>query len=70
MLVVEFESGQYTGSESSGFVEVIVIISGGSSTTPLSVMITISTAGQSASSEKYIINYVTLYTIDVTEIRE
>ena len=60
MLVVEFESGQYTGSESSGLVEVIVIISGGSSTTPLSVMITITTTGQSASSERYIINYVIL----------
>ena len=42
MLVVEFESGQYTGSESSGFVEVVVIISGGSSTTPISVMMTTS----------------------------
>ena len=39
MLVVEFESGQYTGSESSGFVEVVVMISGGSSTTPISVML-------------------------------
>ena len=51
MLVVEFESGQYTGSESSGFVEVVVIISGGSSTTPISVMMTITTAGQSAAGE-------------------
>ena len=42
MLVVKFESERYTGSESSGFVEVVVIISGGSSTTPISVMITIS----------------------------
>ena len=40
MLVVEFESEQYTGSESSGFVEVVVIISGGSSITPISVMMT------------------------------
>ena len=39
MLVVEFESEQYEGFESSGFVEVVVI-SGGSSTTPISVMIT------------------------------
>ena len=38
MLVVEFEFKQYTGSESSGFVEVVVIISGGLSTTPISVM--------------------------------
>ena len=40
MLVVEFESEQYTGSESSGFVEVVVLILGGSSATPISVMLT------------------------------
>ena len=58
MLVVEFESEQYTGSESSGFVEIVVIISGGSSTTPISAVITITTAGQSARSEGYnSINY-------------
>ena len=56
MLVVEFESGQYTGSESSGFVEVVVIISGGSSTISISVMITITTARQSAGGEGYINN--------------
>ena len=38
MLVVEFESEQYTGSESSGFVEVVVVLNG-SSTTPISVMV-------------------------------
>ena len=43
-----FQSEQYTGSESSGIVEVVVIISGGSSTTPISVMVTITTAGRSA----------------------
>ena len=43
-----FQSEQYNGSESSGFVEVTVIISGGLSTTPISVMVTITTAGQSA----------------------
>ena len=63
MLVVEFESEQYTGSESSGFVEVVVIISGGSSTTPISVMMTIITRGRSAAGEGYInnqyINYST-----------
>ena len=37
VLVVEFESEQYTGSESSGFVEVVVVLNG-SSTTPISVM--------------------------------
>ena len=40
MLVVEFESEEYIGSESSGFAEIVVIISGGSSTTPISVMMT------------------------------
>ena len=56
VLVVEFESEQYTGSESSGFVEVVVIISGGSSTTPISVMIIITTGGQSARGMGYINN--------------
>ena len=51
VLVVEFESEQYTGSESSGFVEVVVIISGGLSTTSISVMMTITTGGQSAAGE-------------------
>ena len=57
MLVVEFESEQYTGSESSGFVEVVVIISGGLSTTPISVMITtmILQSKNSAESKKCII---------------
>ena len=52
MLVVEFESEQYTGSESSGFVEVVVIILGGSSTAPISVMV-ITTTRQSARSKGY-----------------
>ena len=38
MLVVEFESEEYTGSESSEFVEVVIAL-GGSSTTPISVMV-------------------------------
>ena len=57
MLVVEFESGQYNGSESSGFVGVVVIISGGSSTIPISVMITISINKGSAKGERYVNNY-------------
>ena len=52
MLVVEFKKGQYTGSESSGFVEVVVIISGGSSTSPISVMVT--TIEQTATGKEYI----------------
>ena len=39
VLVIGLENKRYTGSESSGFVEVVVIISGGSSTTPISVMV-------------------------------
>ena len=50
-----FQSEQYIGSESSG-VEVVVIISGGSSSTPIDVMVTITTGGQSARGNGCIIN--------------
>ena len=40
MLVVEFASEQFVGSESSGFIEVIVRITGGSSSTPVTVTVT------------------------------
>ena len=40
MLVVEFASGQFTGSESSGIIEVIVRITGGSSSIPITVTVT------------------------------
>ena len=40
VLTVEFTSGQFIGSESSGFIEVIVRITGGSSSTPITVTIT------------------------------
>ena len=40
VLVVEFTSGQFIGSESSGFMEVIVRITGGSSSTPITVTVT------------------------------
>ena len=53
MLVVEFESEQYTGSESSGFIEVTVMLNG-SSTTPINVMITMTE--RSATGEGYINN--------------
>ncbi|XP_065917576.1 extracellular matrix protein 3-like [Dysidea avara] len=39
MLVVEFGSDEFVGSESSGHVEVVVIISGGSSTIPIEVVV-------------------------------
>ena len=54
MLVVQFTKKQYTGSESSGHVEVVVIISGGSSTSPISVMVT--TSERTATGEGYISN--------------
>ena len=40
VLVVEFGSRNFRGSESSGHVEVVVIISGGSSITPIEVVMT------------------------------
>ena len=39
-LVVGFISRQFVGSESSGFIEVIVRITGGSSSTPITVIAT------------------------------
>ena len=40
MLVVGFASGQFTGSESSGFIEVVATVTGGSSSTPITVTVT------------------------------
>jgi len=40
VLTVGFASGQFTGSESSGFIEVVVEITGGMSSTPITVMVT------------------------------
>ena len=40
VLVVGFASGQFDGSESSRFIEVIVRITGGSSSTPITVTVT------------------------------
>ena len=39
VLTVEFGSDEFVGSESSGHVEVVVIISGGSSITPIEVKV-------------------------------
>ena len=39
MLTVEFASGQFTGSESSGFIEVIVKVTGGVSSSPITVTV-------------------------------
>ena len=52
MLVVEFKSDQFSTVESSEFVQVVVTISGGSSTTPISVMVT--TSERSATGKEYI----------------
>ena len=46
MLVVEFTSGQFTGSESSGFIEVAVRLVGGTSGIP--IIITVTPSVQSA----------------------
>ena len=40
VLTLEFTSGQFIGSESSGFIEVIVRITGGTSSTPITVTVT------------------------------
>ena len=40
MLTVEFASGQFVCSESSGFIEIIVRITGGSSIAPITVTVT------------------------------
>ena len=35
-----FASGQFTGSESSGFIEVVATVTGGSSSTPITATVT------------------------------
>ena len=40
LAIVGFTSGQFVGSESSGLIEVIVRITGGSSSTPITVTVT------------------------------
>ena len=40
MLVVEFASAQFNGSESSGFIEVVVRITGRTSSTAITVTVT------------------------------
>ena len=53
MVVVEFKSDQFTATESSGYAVIVVMLSGGSSTTPISVMVTPSDK-QSATGEIHI----------------
>ena len=40
--MVEFASGQFTGSESSGFIEITVRVTEGSSSSPITVTVTAS----------------------------
>ena len=40
VLMIGFTSGQFIGSESSGFIEVIVRITGGTSSSPITVTVT------------------------------
>jgi len=40
VLTVEFDSDKFTGSESSKFIEVVVRIQGGTSKTPITVIVT------------------------------
>ena len=52
---MEFGSDEFVGSESTGHVEVVVIISGGSSTTPIEVVVTPSEQSPvSATGKRYI----------------
>ena len=56
VLVVEFGSDEFVGSESSGHVEVVVVISGGSSITPIVVEVKVNPkpVKKSAKGEGYI----------------
>ena len=40
MVVINFDEGQFTGSESSGIIEVVVVKVGGTSSAPLDVIVT------------------------------
>ena len=60
MLVVEFASGQFTGSESSEFIEVVVRVTGGSSSTPITVTVTPSEQSPVSALGMYVYNYVIL----------
>ena len=55
MVVIDFGEGQFTGTESSGIVEVVVAKVGGTSSTPLDVIVTPSVQSPlSATGEEYI----------------
>ena len=54
VLVVEFGSEEFVGSESSRHVEVVVIISGGSSITPIELNVNPMLRKMSAKGEGYV----------------
>ena len=54
VLTVDFASEIFNGSESLGFVEIVVAISGGSPTLPVNLIV--NTIGQTANGENYINN--------------
>ena len=54
MLTVEFASGQFTGSESSGFIEVIVRVAGGVSGAPITVTVTLSEQSPVSAMDKFL----------------
>ena len=55
VLVINFASGQFTGNELSGIVEVVVVKVGGTSSAPLDVIVTPSPV--SATGKEYIGRY-------------
>ena len=60
VLVIDLEFNEYTIAESSGFVEIAVIISGGSSAIPISVIVT--AIEQSATGKEHIVTWLDIIT--------
>ena len=64
MLTVEFTSGQFSGSESSEFIEVVVRITGGTSSTPITVTVTPSVQSPvSAMGKWWLLMYLAVHNI-------
>ena len=66
VLVVQFTSGQFSGSESSEFIEVVVEVTGGTSSNPITVTVTpspVSGMGVRCIKVYNRIDYVFLYSI-------
>ena len=60
MLIVEFESEEFTGSESSGFVEVLVVLNG-TSTASISIQVTTTELTAGINNYTQFINYGLMY---------